>query len=34
VIVTPERWYMTFWLTVGALSLLPIYVLLYLIWRK
>jgi hypothetical protein len=32
--MTPPVWYVLFWLTVGALSLLPIYVLLFLIWRK
>lgn len=32
--MTPERWYVAFWLTAGVVALSPIYVLLYLIWRK
>jgi hypothetical protein len=33
-LVTPEVWYMRFWIGAGLLALTPIYVLLYLIWRK
>lgn len=29
-----ERWYIAFWVTVGIVGVLPIYVLLYLILRK
>jgi hypothetical protein len=33
-VVSPEVWYMRFWIGAGVVALLPIYVLLYLIWRK
>jgi hypothetical protein len=33
-VVTPEGWYIAFWLSVGVVALTPIYVLLYLIWTK
>lgn len=33
-LVTPERWYVVFWLTAGIVSLSPIYTLLWLIWKK
>lgn len=33
-LVTPERWYIAFWLTAGLVALSPIYVLLWLILVK
>ena len=33
-IVTPERWYIAFWIAAGVVALTPIYVLLWLIYRR
>lgn len=33
-IVSPERWYQIFWFVVWLISVPPVIVLLYLIWRK
>jgi len=33
-LVSPERWYIAFWLLVGLVYMSPVYYFLYRIWRK
>lgn len=33
-LVTPERWYILFWLSIGAITVTPIYIFLYLILKQ